>query len=50
MPGFGTLQASDTTGALLSDLPSTGESSDPLPFSSADETCQLASSLLACCL
>lgn len=37
--------ASDTTVALLSDLPSTGESSDPLPFSSADDTWQLASSL-----
>ena len=37
--------ASDTTVALLSDLPSTGESSDPLPFTAADDTWQLASSL-----
>jgi predicted TIM-barrel fold metal-dependent hydrolase len=37
--------ASDTTIALLSDLPSTGQSSDPLPFSDADDTWQLASSL-----
>ena len=37
--------ASDTTVALLSDLPSTGESNDPLPFSAADDTWQLASSL-----
>ena len=37
--------ASDTTVALLSDLPSTGESSDPLPFNAADDTWQLASSL-----
>jgi hypothetical protein len=33
--------ASDTTVALLSDLPSTGESNDPLPFSDADATRQL---------
>ena len=37
--------ASDTTVALLSDLPSTGKSSDPLPFGEADGTWQLASSL-----
>ena len=37
--------ASDTTVALLSDLPSTGESNDPLPFNSADDTWQLARSL-----
>jgi len=37
--------ASDTTLALLSDLPSTGEANDPLPFSEADDTWQLASSL-----
>ena len=37
--------ASDTTVALLSDLPSTGESNDPLPFNAADDTWQLASSL-----
>jgi hypothetical protein len=33
--------ASDTTVALLSDLPSTGESNDPLPFYDADATRQL---------
>ena len=37
--------ASDTTVALLSDLPSTGDANDPLPFSAADDTWQLASSL-----
>jgi hypothetical protein len=37
--------ASDTTVALLSDLPSTGDSSDPLPFNAADDTWQLARSL-----
>jgi hypothetical protein len=37
--------ASDTTVALLSDLPSTHESNDPLPFSDAEETRQLARSL-----
>ena len=37
--------ASDTTVALLSDLPSTGESNDPLPFNAADDTWQLAHSL-----
>ena len=37
--------ASDTTVALLSDLPSTGDSTDPLPFNAADDTWQLASSL-----
>src|SRR5215470_14574380 len=37
--------ASDTTVALLSDLPSTGESNDPLPFGAADDTWQLVSSL-----
>ncbi len=37
--------ASDTTVALLSDLPSTGESNDPLPFNAADDTWQLARSL-----
>jgi len=37
--------ASDTTVALLSDLPSTGESNDPLPFNAAYDTWQLARSL-----
>jgi hypothetical protein len=37
--------ASDTTVALLSDLPSTGDTNDPLPFSAADDTWQLASAL-----
>ena len=37
--------ASDTTVALLSDLPSTGDSDDPLPFSDAEETQQFAASL-----
>ena len=37
--------ASDTTVALLSDLPSTGDSNDPLPFNAADDTWQLARSL-----
>src|SRR6516225_229979 len=37
--------ASDTTVALLSDLPSTSDSNDPLPFNAADDTWQLASSL-----
>ena len=37
--------ASDTTVALLSDLPSTGDSNDPLPFSDAGQTQQFAASL-----
>jgi predicted TIM-barrel fold metal-dependent hydrolase len=37
--------ASDTTVALLSDLPSMGESTDPLPFGNAEDTQQLASAL-----
>ena len=37
--------ASDTTMAVLSDLPSTDADNDPLPFSDADETWQLAASL-----
>ncbi len=36
---------SDTTVALLSDLPSTSDTNDPLPFNAADDTWQLASSL-----
>jgi hypothetical protein len=37
--------ASDTTMAVLSDLPSTDADNDPLPFNDADETWQLAASL-----
>jgi predicted TIM-barrel fold metal-dependent hydrolase len=37
--------ASDTTVALLSDLPSTGTSNDPLPFADAADTQQLVDSL-----
>ncbi|HEV2452242.1 MAG TPA: amidohydrolase family protein [Streptosporangiaceae bacterium] len=37
--------ASDTTVALLSDLPSTGPSDDPLPFTDAEESQQLVDSL-----
>jgi uncharacterized protein len=37
--------ASDTTVALLSDLPSTDEANDPLPFTDAEETRQFARSL-----
>jgi predicted TIM-barrel fold metal-dependent hydrolase len=37
--------ASDTTVALLSDLPSTADPNDPLPFSDAEETRQLVASL-----
>jgi predicted TIM-barrel fold metal-dependent hydrolase len=37
--------ASDTTVALLSDLPSTGESDDPIPFVDAEGTRQLVASL-----
>lgn len=37
--------ASDTTVALLSDLPSTGASNDPLPFADAADTQQLVESL-----
>ena len=37
--------ASDTTVALLSDLPSTGESNDPIPFADAEGTRQLVAGL-----
>lgn len=37
--------ASDTTVAMLSDLPSTGEADDPIPFTAAEGTRQLAASL-----
>jgi len=37
--------ASDTTVALLSDLPSTGESDDPIPFTDAEGTRQMVASL-----
>jgi uncharacterized protein len=37
--------ASDTTVALLSDLPATGPSNDPLPFTDAEDTQQLTDSL-----
>jgi hypothetical protein len=37
--------ASDTTVALLSDVPSTGQSDDPIPFADAEGTRQLAASL-----
>jgi hypothetical protein len=37
--------ASDTTMAVLSDLPSKDADNDPLPFNDADETWQLAASL-----
>jgi predicted TIM-barrel fold metal-dependent hydrolase len=37
--------ASDTTVALLSDLPSTGESNDPIPFQDAQGTRQLVAGL-----
>jgi uncharacterized protein len=37
--------ASDTTMALLSDLPSTGESTDVIPFSDAEGTLQMADAL-----
>jgi len=37
--------ASDTTMAVLSDLPSTDADNDPLPFNDADETWQMAASL-----
>jgi uncharacterized protein len=37
--------ASDTTVALLSDLPSTGSSTDPIPFADAEGTLQMANGL-----
>jgi hypothetical protein len=37
--------ASDTTVALLSDVPSTGQADDPIPFADAEGTRQLAASL-----
>ncbi len=37
--------ASDTTVALLSDLPTTGESNDPIPFADAEGTRQLVAGL-----
>jgi uncharacterized protein len=37
--------ASDTTAALLSDLPATGPSNDPLPLADAEDTLQLVDSL-----
>jgi hypothetical protein len=37
--------ASDTTVALLSDLPATGPADDPLPFADAQDTLQLVDSL-----
>jgi hypothetical protein len=37
--------ASDTTVALLSDLPSTGASNDPLPFTDAEDTQQFVDSM-----
>jgi len=37
--------ASDTTVALLSDLPSTGEADDPIPFTDAEGTRQLVAGL-----
>jgi hypothetical protein len=37
--------ASDTTVALLSDLPATGPSNDPLPLADAEDTHQLVDSL-----
>ena len=37
--------ASDTTVALLSDLPSTGDSNDPIPFTDAEGTRQLVAGL-----
>jgi len=37
--------ASDTTVALLSDLPSTGASSDPIPFADAEGTLQMVNGL-----
>jgi uncharacterized protein len=37
--------ASDTTVALLSDLPSTGESTDPIPFADAEGTLQMVNGL-----
>ena len=40
-----TLITSDTTIALLSDLPSTGASTDVIPFSDAEGTLQMADAL-----
>jgi uncharacterized protein len=37
--------ASDTTVALLSDLPSTGQSTDPIPFADAEGTLQMVNAL-----
>lgn len=37
--------ASDTTVALLSDLPSTGQSTDPIPFADAEGTLQMVAAL-----
>ncbi len=37
--------SSDTTVALLTDLPSTGESNDPLPFADAESTRRLVSNM-----
>jgi uncharacterized protein len=37
--------ASDTTVALLSDLPSTGSSTDPIPFADAEGTLQMVNAL-----
>jgi predicted TIM-barrel fold metal-dependent hydrolase len=37
--------ASDTTVALLSDLPSTGQSTDPIPFADAEGTLQMVTAL-----